>query len=152
MRWVWAAYRRGCFTGSVRDGLTREGFVNDFADAVARLLQSGGEAWIMSGQTSLGHIPVGLLIVEYRQVSDAVKQAWPEPIWFPEASPRNRLELMLKTVLDLKKEHLVLVLGNPASWTFLKHVCDFGVLRPVGKIRGYWADGTDAMQFQSVGS
>ena len=104
----------------------------------------------MVAQTPLGRIPVGFLVIEFRVMPDTKRQAWPEPLWFPEASPRNKLELMLRLLLDLKKEHLVLVLAKPASWTLLRHLCDFGVMRPVGKIRAYWADGADAMQYQST--
>ena len=149
-RFLWAAYRRDCFTGNIVAGLDRDGFIDAFSEAIGDLLRTGGEGYVMVAQTPLGRIPVGFLVIEFRGSPDMKRQAWPEPLWFPEASPRNKLELMLRVMLDLKKEHLVLVLAKPASWTFLRHLCDFGVMRAVGKIRAYWADGADAMQYQST--
>ena len=70
--------------------------------------------------------------------------------WFPEASPRNKLECSLKALLDIKKGHLLMfTVAEGRDMVFLGHLCKYGVLRRVGTIHRYLEDGTHAGLFQT---
>ena len=150
-KYLWAAYRRSCFAAfpDYTEGLSRDDFVQRLSDGIRDLIWHGGEAYIMIAPTPYGVIPVGLAVVEQAMPPGCRRQAQPQAIWFPEASPRNKLEAGLELVLKLKKDALVLIWAREATWTYLAHLCDFGALRPTGKIRGFWQDGSDAMLYQS---
>jgi hypothetical protein len=119
-----------------------------FREAVmARLNQilGKGEAWVLIAKTPKGEIPVGLVLAVI-----AGSYCEPYAFWFPEASPRNKLETALRFLIDLKQKYRLILWIRPKDWTFFGHLCKYGVVRTVGKYRGYFPDGTDALLFQGV--
>lgn len=93
-----------------------------------------------------GKIPVALISIAY----DA-HRAYPHAVFFPEATDRLRLEIGVKFLIELKKQNLVLIDSREATTGYFRHLCRYGLLRAVGKIRDYYAKGEDAMWFQSRG-
>lgn len=93
----------------------------------------------------MGSLPVGLVV----QMTNG-HYAEPHVIWFPEASSRNRLELALAFLVELKRHYKVLLWVREANWKFYDHLCKYGVIRTVGKFRAYYPDGENAYLFQGV--
>ncbi len=152
--YAWAAYRRGSFDGSLlfpADMDVAE-FTAKLAGLSMEMMRAGHEVAIGLAQKEGETIPVVLVSIEY---GDAV--ATPHAVWFPEASPRNRLELGLKLFMSLKKQHLVLTNivsrkgEKSADVKFHEHLCKYGVLRRVGTIRDYYGADMNGVLFQSVG-
>lgn len=143
MKYLWAAYKRGVFKE-----LPPELDPFDFRRTVLASLEgilAAGEAWTLSAKTPKGEIPVGLVLAR-------IKDGFCEPtvFWFPEASARNKLETSLRWLIDHKQKYKLVLWIGPKDWTFFGHLCKYGVLRTVGKYRGYFPDGTDALLFQGV--
>ena len=112
---------------------------------MGRLFGAGGEALVFLGKTRRGEIPVGLVLLVLNG-----PYAEPHVVWFPEASPRNRLELALAFLVDLKRNYKVLLWVRERDWKFYDHLCKYGAIRTVGKFRGYFPDGVNAYLFQGV--
>ena len=127
-------------------------FREHLAARVAVLMEKGGDAYTLLGRTPAGLIPVGVITTEIMEASGIRRQIWPHAIWFPEASARNRVECWIRILLDLKKQGNVMVVAGEANWRFFRHLCKYGVMRPLGKIWGHLDNGKDAMMYQCVNS
>ena len=146
MKWLWAAYRRGVFKDTARfpEGLDTFQFQNTVLQFLADLFERHGEAWVAIGKTERGEIPIGFAVGtpgEHRHLETHI-------FWFPEASPRNKLECALKWLVDMKTDWRIDIWAREGSWKFFDHLCKYGVLRPVGKYKDF--DGSDAMFYQGV--
>lgn len=128
-------------------------FTAKLAGLSMEMMRAGHEVAIGQARKGEETIPVELISIEY---SDTV--AAPHVVWFPEASPRNRLELGLKLFMSLKKQHLVLINivsrkgEKSADVRFHEHLCKYGVLRRVGTIRDRYGANVNSVLFQSVGN
>ena len=126
--------------------MARDEFVYVFTTMVGRLIDSGGDAFVLFGNSpKYGRIGIGVITV----VRDANK-LYPHVAWFPEASMRNKIECVAKFLVEIKKLGVVLIYSIDAEAGFFYHLGKYGILRAVGKIRGYFPDGGDSMLFQSV--
>lgn len=144
--YVWAAYQKGAFEGSdfFAPGLNAKEFETVLAQVVERFLTKGLSEIV----TVMGEVPLAMISVEY---SDRL--ALPHAYWFPWATPRNKVETGVKFFIQLKKNNLVLItVKDEVDVKYFQHLCKYGLLRAVGKIRDYYPDGEGAMLFQSVGA
>lgn len=147
--YAWAAYRRGAFDviPDLEPDMDAMAFSAWLTEKLSALIAGGGEAIAVLADTpNHGRIPTGLAVIEYDG-----NLAYPHVLWYPDASPRSKLEATLAFMIRLKKNKLVLVRGADRDVGYLSHLCKYGVMRKVGKIRDYFADGTHATLFQSVG-
>ena len=147
--WLWAAYKRGVFGNDFPQDLNSAGFTALLAGELEGLIRAGGDAYVLMAPTKRGVIPVGVALVVKGAVKSGHNQGEPFAYWFPEASPRNRLECTLKGLIDLKKDLVVRIHAPRPVWRFLDHLCKYGVIRRVGTVRGWYLDG-DAGEWQGV--
>lgn len=147
IKYVWAAYRRG-FLEDIEPGLSAEEFRLRLLGWARQIIETNGDVFVLTGKTPFGEIPVGIVSFKCEAPPSANQQFQPHVDWLPEASPRNRLECAMKFLIDMKKDGIVLLVAREKDWKFFERLCNYGVLRPVGKIRGYYSDGTAAMLFQ----
>lgn len=143
--WLWAAYKRGSFEGLPPD-LPAERFKVLMLARIEELIRSGGDAYVAVA----GEVPVGVATVAIQDAPGLAKQAHPHAIWFPEATARAKLEAALRLILDLKKDHLLLIAAKQPDWRFFHHLCKYGAIRHVGTLRGYFEDGAPAGLWQGV--
>lgn len=142
--YIWAAYKRGSF--GKYDGIPGDMDVDEFrwvmTDRLGKYIDAGGSVVmpIVDG------IPVGMIVVSHDN-----NRAYPHVAWFPEATPRLRVDIGARFILSLKKTHLVMIATQEGNLGYFRHLCKYGLLRAVGKVQGYYPDGEDAMLFQSVG-
>jgi len=111
-------------------------------DRLGKFMDAGGSVIIPTAN----ELPVGLIIVNYDN-----NKAYPHVAWFPEATPRLRVDIGARFVMSLKKTHLVMIATQEANLGYFRHLCNYGLLRPIGKVLGYYPDGEDGTLFQSVG-
>lgn len=126
---------------------TAEEFKGELSQILTDLIEKGGEGYIGLARKDDKDIPICLCLIEYQQ-----KRAYPQVWWFPEATPRNKIELAVKFLIELKAEFLVLIPADEAKRrevAYFKHLCLYGLLRKVGTIREYFPEGK-AVLFQSV--
>ena len=112
---------------------------------IGSILGSGGEVFSVTGKTAMGVIPVGVAVLKVEG-----DYATPHVVWFPEASVRNMLELALAFLIEQKKHHKLIIWVPERQWKFHDHLCKYGVIRTVGKYRGYYPSGENAYLFQGV--
>ena len=142
--YIYAAAKRGTF--DIGDA-TADEFKGELTRILTDLMEKGGEGYIGIGRKYERDIPICLCLIEYQQ-----RRAYPRVWWFPEATPRNRVELSVKFLIDLKAEFLVLIPAEKEKdreVAHFRHLCKYGLLRKVGTIREYFPDGK-AILFQSV--
>jgi hypothetical protein len=143
MPYLWAAYKRGVFSHlpEFTADLSPDDFRKLMFAVIGNVLQSGGDAWMFYGK--LVH-PVGLVV---GFVSG--KRMEPHVFWFPEATPRNKIECALKWLRDMKDKYRLFIFAEPVNWNYFDHLCKYGVIRSVGKYRNF-SDNGDAMLYQGV--
>jgi hypothetical protein len=160
MAYAWAAYKRGVFErrGIVMPGKDVGEFSTAMAEHIENSLASTIEVWTAFADTPHGNIPVGFIRIGFSgdpklraKVGLGTVLAHPNVIWYPEASPRNRVETAVLLLRELKKEHLVLMAVKDADAPFLRHMGKYGLLRAVGLIWDYYRAGENATLFQTVG-
>lgn len=142
--YIWAAAKRGVFDIGKA---TADEFKGELSRILTDLVEKGGEGYIGMAKKDGKDIPICLCLIEYQQ-----KRAYPQVWWFPEASARNKIELAVKFLIDLKAKFLVLIPADAAKGrevAYFKHLCNYGLIRKVGTIREYFPGGK-AVLFQSV--
>ena len=75
---------------------------------------------------------------------------YPHVTWFPEASARNKFEVVRKFFETVGRERLLIVVAEPKDQLFYRRICRYTKGREVGYIRGYYRD-RDGMIFVSHG-
>lgn len=144
MKYVWAAYKRGVFDQNpeIPSDLDPFEFKSVFLGILGTyILGSGGEAWILEDK-----IPIGMVLGSL----GGRNHLEPHVFWFPEATPRNKIEFSVRWIVDVKKKYKLDIWVHEANWKFYHHLCKYGIVRPVGKRRKFFNDDTDAMYFQEV--
>lgn len=126
-----------------------EGFFEKLDEIYIRARQQGTEMWTAFAQTRAGNIPVALLTIQFPDLPGG-RLAQPHVIWYPEASPRNRLEVLVMFLRDLKKDYQVLVISNQGDVSFFRHLGKYGLLRAIGTFRDFFGPKKHAVFFQAV--
>lgn len=139
--YIWAAAKRGIF--DIGEA-TAEEFKGELSRMLAELMEKGGEGYIGVARKDGKDIPICLCLIEYQQ-----KRAYPTVWWFPEATNRNKIELPIMFLIELKAEFLVLIPAKKHEVAYFSHLCNYGILRKVGVIRKYF-DAEKAVLFHSV--
>lgn len=153
IKYAWAAYRRGAFKQAedyFPDGLDRDSFLVRFVEMANEAMANGIEVWTVFGKTSYGIIPIALLTIQFSRYPVG-RLAQPHVVWYPEASPRNKIEAGVLMLRELKKESMILIASADDVLPYHRHLAKYGLLRSVGKLRDYRGEGQHAMLFQSVG-
>lgn len=85
-------------------------------------------------------MPVGLVF--------AIKPFFQQPvlwigdfIWFPWASPRNKLETSVHFLNQMRKEWTVIGFAEPDVIPFFEHICRYGVSRRAGTLFDLFEEG-----------
>ena len=146
LRYLWRAYKRGELEGHLP--LAQDLDVQAFPPAAIALMAPFPGELLMA--INMRDEPVGMAVVTYSQTYDR-RRAFPHVIWFKEATGRQRLEITLRFLLNLKKTNLVVIEAKQPYWPFFEHLCKYGVLRRVGTIRDAYGAGGRTAIYQGVG-
>lgn len=139
LKYLWAAYRKGSFRELFRDETTQQEFTALWTYMFER---TDGGVWILeSGK------PVGFIGARDRS-HGGHRVLEPHAQWFPWATPRQRLETIVKYVSEMRKTALLTIFSRMSDKDFYTHVCRYGIARRVGTIDGYFGDDPAAL-FQS---
>lgn len=140
--YLWAGCRRGAFVDET--DFNSEMSPQEFHDMLARnvtvLERHGGRVWVV-----MKGIPIGI-----GSVSPMFRYVQPHVTWLPEATSRDRLEGCISFLNELKQETPFLITCKMAYRTFFDHLCKYGLIRSVGRLKSYYGKGEHAMLFQSV--
>ena len=135
------------FNGAIPGDLDSHDFSRWMDDELKTIRKGGKDVFTVIAQTPKnGRIPIGLAVLGY----DA-HHALPNIVWFPEATPRNKLEALALGLIELKKQCLAIITCSDTERVLFDHLCRYGVLRKVGHVRGFYPDGSRAWFYQSVG-
>ena len=145
-----AAYKKGTFD-NVLLGLQQthdlpeiEELTNEEFRALFTEFFREGEHYILTARTSAfktldGQVPVGLV-----DTNPDNHRMTPRVLWFPWASPRNRIEATVKFLDDHRKENLILIFDDEQSHRFFVRMAQYGILNRVGIASGripFWENG-----------
>ena len=140
-KWLWAAYKMGAFPDLLQDISE-----TDFAWEIGPVLETYDFATIAKAKKPGrdGLTPVGIFLV-----SLVGAHAEPHVIWFPWATPRNKLELVIKFLIALNKDYTTIVNSKEENKRFFEHLCKYGILRRIGIAYKFFEDGQKAHLFQT---
>ena len=145
-KYLWAAYKLGKLDIlGLEPDLDPLRFKAWLVKATSEIIGFGGDLFIVG----VG-MPLGLVVVSLGGPPKAKRQLYPHVVWFAPTTPRNRLECSLKFIVEMKQEGNLIVVADQTNWRFFEHLCKYGCLRAMGKFRGYFESGEDAMLYQGV--
>ena len=134
LKHYWAAYRLGAFE-NLDSQLSQE----DFLDQISQIDDDSSGIHTLK----VNDVPVGAVVIyggPYR--------VEPHCIWFPWATPRNKLESAVHFLNEIRKEYLAMIFSEKEDSRFFTHICKYGILRRGCKVIGFYED-SDAMLFYS---
>jgi len=157
LKYCWAAYRRGGFANLIDADLDATEFTSRFLSVAGQFSMQGGELVAVLGPTPKGDIPIAIVAINYDGGERRYPIAFPHVEWFPEASDRNKVEAGVRFFLELKRRKTAIVLARherdkeTRETRYFNHLCKYGLLRPVGHLRDHFAEGVNAMIYETVG-
>lgn len=117
MPYLWAAYRMGVWNYLLEEDLDR----NQFTDFVSNFSQIS-ELFILFSDKPLG-------LISLREDTKIIE---PHIDWFPWVSDRNKIEGLVKAVLELREIKPLLIWSKEETKDFFVHVAKYGIIRRVG--------------------
>lgn len=145
LAYAYAAYKQGAFPG-MPEGLRPRGFDLKFYEAAAFV----EEIYTLTARHDGGRRPVGLILARIAEEPDMAPRIEPHLLWFPWATPRNKLETSVKWLAEMRLKYLVLIMTPLKDKIFFTHLCRHGVLRVIGKIHFLFGEDDDGMAYQST--
>ena len=133
-RWLWAAYRKGGV-----EAIPRDLDMEEFLAAAFGHLEKFSEQFMVETDR-----PVGVIVT----LTDGYRFE-PHAVWFPWASPRNKLEGTLKFLSQERKDRMGIIYLDMGQKRFLEQLARYGVVRRVGTVKSFFEPGKDAVFFQT---
>lgn len=128
VKWFWAAYRKG--DDFHRPDVFEEGLsATEFKDVfIAFVTEHFPTAFMLTAPTDKGVMPVGAIF------GLPVAQMFMTfgGVFFPWATPRNRVETIINAVNELRKEVVICEFAKPETKDFWMHVVRHGIMRRAG--------------------
>lgn len=138
LKWLWAAYRKGAF--EMEEGLTAEAF----KEALVEYLAAFNAIYTLLAKVSGEQRPIGLAAC-----NDQGYRIEPYAIWFPWASPRNKLESALNFFNKIRVTRLAVLFIPQKDIGLFEHLARYGVIQRRGTIGRFFEDGQFAAIFQT---
>jgi hypothetical protein len=129
VRYVWAAYKVGALKSAFEDGLTADEFRSEF---VKFILSRYDAAWALFAETKKGFIPAGLALGFWPHSAVQHFLIFNNFVWFPWASPRNRIESAVNFFSQVRHEIPMFGFAHPQDKAFCAALAKHGLLRRVG--------------------
>lgn len=137
--YAWAAYKAGLFRDVFKADLDAVQFKDAFRELIASRYDA---AWLLSAKTAKrGLFPVGMAlgfwphrIARPFMVLDAL-------IWFPWASPRNKVEAAVNFADKARNEIPMLAFARDRDRAFMEMLARCKVIRRIGTSRTVFTDG-----------
>lgn len=140
MKWFWAAYRKGGFEDIIVDGLDHDGF----KEAVSQMVGTFNASYLMLARSEGESRPVGMI-----GAHDNGYRIEPHALWFPWATPRNKLESWLNFLNKIRVTRLAVIFVPEKEGAIYKHMELYGVIQQRGSISRFFEDGQSALIFQT---
>jgi hypothetical protein len=141
---VYAAYKQGAFHDMAED-LDFDAFSAEFIS-----IASNGEFYIgiAPNRTSKERteIPVGLITVT-RWHSTLGE---PHIFWFPWATKRNKVEVCLKFITEMRHDMTLAIFTKEEFAPFFDRMKAYGVIKHNCKVFKFWPDGSNGRFYQSI--
>jgi len=139
MKYLYAAWRLGSpVLQAIKTENTPEAFTEAFGEHIALRFQRAYT--LIATPPGKDTMPVGVVfgIVPFYQ-----KQVmWlGDFIWFPWASPRNKLETTVHFLNQMRKQYTIIGFCEPEAINFFEHICRYGVLRRAGTVFDFFEEG-----------
>lgn len=135
MRYLWAAYKKGCLKSLGGAFETDELDAAQFSAAFEQELASTYQgAWTLFAETKRGFIPVGVVLGFYSHPNPQLAPFMiiGDMLWFPWASPRNKIESAVYFFNRIRHEIQMVEYANEDAKPFFEMIAKHGVVRRVG--------------------
>lgn len=136
MRYVWAAYKKGALASMGAEFADAAMAAPDFKVAFeAEIVRRYDAVWTLFAETTLGYRPVGMALGFWPQpdTEKAPFMLLGDLVWFPWASPRNRVAAAVNFFNAMRDQIPMMDMGVlPKDHRFFDMLCAHGVMRRVG--------------------
>ena len=153
-----AAYKKGAFDDVLKmlqrtlDLPEIEELTNEEFRALFTELFRTGEYAVLTAMASAfrkmdAQVPVGLV-----DLNSEGHRMVPRVMWFPWASPRNKIEATVKFLDDHRKDRLVLIYDNEKSHLFFVRMARYGLLKRIGPASAeipFWENGEQSIAWRT---
>lgn len=136
MRYLWAAYKKGALKSL--GGVFAEDKIENAADFVAAFEREIDDnyhgAWTLFAETKRGFMPVGAVLGFYSHPNPRLAPFMivGDMLWFPWASPRNKIESAVYFFNRIRREIAMVEYANEEAKPFFEMIAAHGVVRRVG--------------------
>lgn len=149
LRYAYAAYKKGGLDALLAPFTEHDMTPPEFRDAFINHAQLYyDDIWVFyANSLRREYEPVGFVGTSRTKVRQPVFIV--DTIWFPWASPRNRVESMVNWLNERRKEDIVTEYAQMKDKAFFEHICRHGIMRRVGTKHNFYPDG-NAAEFETV--
>lgn len=139
IRWLWLASQMGAFE-ELEFSDDQDEFIEQILRFVTDIVSQGGFVYIISAKSTRRKdnnvlTPIGIVIVNFYE-----NAAWPHVIWFPWATPRNKLEGTIFFIQELKKRLPILIIAKESDAHFFSHLSRYALLSKGCKINKHFGN------------
>lgn len=139
LKYAWAAYKKGW--SFFQPGLNAQ----QFKEQLSAILSRMDQVYLLSALSINNALyPVGILVIVGGQRCE------PHVEWFPWASKRNRLELLIRIARELRKTNKLMVYSTEADNLAFQIIRAYGLLQFGCKIKSFFPNGDLAVFYYSV--
>lgn len=121
IKFLWVAYKKG--TLEAQEGLSAQEF---HESVVETMLANFDYAWVIECQGKVVGVLTGINSGLFVLVGTM--------IWMPWASPRNKIEGIVKYLVVIRKKVMVLFHAKPVDKDFYIHIAKHGIIRRIGTL------------------
>lgn len=143
MKYLYAAWRLGAAPlRAIEADNTPEAFTEAFAEHIASRFQVAYT--LLATPPNRDTMPVGVVF--------GILPFYQQPVmwfgdflWFPWASPRNKLEAAVHFLNQMRKQYAMIGFSEPSAIPFFEHICRYGVARRAGTVFDVFEEGPRAV-------
>ncbi len=141
MRWLYVAYVKGAFKAP--EGMSPLEF-DEWMGASLRAMF--GMVYALTAPFDGEDRPVGLVAAHEKD-----HRIEPHVIWFPWATPRNKIECSVKFLHSMRFTNVIVIYTPKEDRRFYDHLLRYGMMKVVGPIDDWYGLGKGARMYQTRG-
>jgi hypothetical protein len=135
--YAWAAYKKGVFDDVFPPDLPANEFNQHFSALIGSRYDAG---WTLLAETRKGFIPAGFALGFWPHRAARPFLLLDALVWFPWASPRNRVEATVDFVNKVRRETPMLAFARLQDKHFMETLARHGIVRRIGTSNNIFAD------------
>ena len=144
LKFLYAAYKKGVFE-ELQPGYDFDDFATIIIDDFEH-----GEYYIgvAPNNASAEHTEIPVCLFSLLRRHQGLGE--PHVIWFPWATDRNKIEIVLKFLTEMRRDMTLAIFAREEDAPFFERMKHYGVVKHGCKVFKFWPDGGNGRFYQSI--